>query len=95
MDDKDRVCGQVFNWFTYTIWKGTYHPCSTIEKIVRGFVQSIPTRQLAEELELDYGILSKWWHRLQRLGLEHRPIDLLLDEEMGADERFQNVGEKG
>jgi transposase-like protein len=63
--------------------------------IMPGFVQGIPTLHLAEELELDYGTLLEWRHRIQRRGLEQLPTDPLPDEETEADEMFQNAGEKG
>lgn len=94
-DYRCRVCGQVFNLFTDTIWCGTHYTCSTIVMIMRGFVQGIPTLHLAEELELDYGTLLERRHRIQRLGLEQLPTAPLPDEETEADEMFQNAGEKG
>jgi len=62
---------------------------------MRGVAQGVPTRHLADELECDYGTLLERRHRIQRLALEHKPDDLLDDEEVEADELFQNAGEKG
>ena len=62
---------------------------------MRGFVQGIPTLQLAQELGLDYGTLLKRRHQVQRLALENKPTDPLPDAETEGDEMFQNAGEKG
>jgi transposase-like protein len=94
-DYRCRVCGNVFNLFTATVWEGTHYSCRTIVLIMRGFVQGMPTLQLAEELELDYGTLLEHRHEIQQLGLEHKPTDPLPDDVTEADEMFQNAGEKG
>jgi len=95
VDYRCRVCGNVFNLFTSTAWEGTHYDCITIVLVMRGFVQGIPTLQLAEELKLDYGTLLERRHQIQQLSLEHKPTAPLLDEVTEADEMFQNAGEKG
>lgn len=94
-DYRCRACGKVFNLFTGTIWCRTRYKCSVIVLLMRGFVQGVPTLQLAEELELDYGTVLKWRHRIQQLGLEKCPNAPLTDEQTEADEMYQNAGEKG
>ncbi|MCR4408657.1 MAG: IS1595 family transposase, partial [Anaerolineae bacterium] len=94
-DYRCRKCGKVFNLFTGTVWSGTRYSCKTIVLVMRGFVQGVPTLHLAKELNLDYGTLLKRRHQIQRLALERKPKDPLLDEETEADEMFQNAGEKG
>jgi len=95
LDYRCRECGNVFNLLTQTVWAGTHYDCVTIVQVMRGFVQGIPTLQLAEELKLDYGCLLKWRHTIQQLGLTHKPTTPLLDPVTEADEMFQNAGEKG
>ena len=90
-----RICGNVFNIFTNTTWQGTHYDCPTIVLVMRGIAQGTPTLQLADELELDYGTLLERRHRLQKLGLEHKPETSLPDEVTEGDEMFQNAGEKG
>lgn len=90
-----RICGAVFNLFTGTIWSGTRHSCTIIVMILRGFAQGVPTKQLAEELGLDYSKLLKRRHQIQRLALENKPTDPLSDDQTEADELYQNAGEKG
>jgi transposase len=90
-----RECHNVFNVFTNSEWAGTHYSCITIVLVMRGFVQGVPTLQLADELELDYETLLARRHRLQHLGLAHKPTDPLPDEVTEADEMFQNAGEKG
>lgn len=94
-DYRCRVCSNVFNVFTNTVWEGTHYDCVTIVLIMRGFVQGIPTLQLAQELELDYGTLLERRHQIQQLALDRKPDDPLSDDVTEADEMFQNAGEKG
>src|SRR5512136_1699339 len=61
-DYRYRVCGNVFNLFTDTVWAGTHYDGVTIVLVMRGFVQGIPTLQLADELELDYETLLNRRH---------------------------------
>lgn len=93
-DYKCRICGKVYNLFTDTVWCGTRYKCSAIVLIMRGFAQGVPTLQLADELELDYGKLLKWRHRIQELGMEKLPKEPLVDDQTEADEMYQNAGEK-
>jgi len=95
VDYRCRVCGNVFNLFTNTVWEGTHYDGTTIVLVMRGFVQGTPTLQLAEELDLDYDTLLKRRHQIQQLALEHKPTDSLPDDVAEADEMFQNAGEKG
>jgi transposase-like protein len=88
-------CGNVFNLFTNTVWQGTHYSCSTIVLVMRGIAQGTPTRQLADELNLDYGTLLENRHKIQKLGFDNQPHDRLSDEVTEADEMFQNAGEKG
>ena len=64
-----RCCGCVFDLFTGTVWSGTHYNCVTIQLVMRGFVQGTPTRQLADELNLDYGTLLERRHRVQENAL--------------------------
>jgi transposase-like protein len=95
VDYRCRVCGNVFNLFTATVWAGTHYDCVTVVLVMRGFVQGIPTLQLADELELDYESLLNRRHKVQQLALEHSPTAPLPDPITEADEMFQNAGEKG
>ena len=94
-DYRCRMCGNVFNLFTGTVWAGTHYDCVTIVLVMRGFAQGIPTLQLADELELDYETLLNRRHTIQQLALDHKPTTPLTDPVTEADEMFQNCGEKG
>lgn len=94
-DYRCRVCGNVFNLFTDTVWAGTHYGCVTIVLVLRGFAQGTPTLQLADELALDYETLLNRRHQLQQLALDHKPTTALSDAITEADEMFQNAGEKG
>jgi hypothetical protein len=54
VDYRCRVCGNVFDLFTDTVWQGTHYDCVTIVLVMRGFVQGTPMLQLADELALDW-----------------------------------------
>lgn len=95
VDYRCRTCGCVYNLFTGTVWSGTHYDCATIILIMRGVSQGVPTMQLADELNRDYGTLLERRHRIQELALENRPTEALPDQETEADELFQNAGEKG
>lgn len=90
-----RICGNVFNILTDTVWQGTHYDCRTIVLVMRGVAQGTPTLQLADELAMDYGTLLARRHRIQKLALEHKPDTPLSDEQTEGDEMFQNAGEKG
>ncbi|MBE7471968.1 MAG: hypothetical protein HS114_22765 [Anaerolineales bacterium] len=64
-DYRCRICGNVFNLFTDTVWQGSQYDCRKIVLIVRGVAQGTPTLHLADELEVDYGALLERRHRLQ------------------------------
>ena len=87
-----RSCGAVFNLFTGTVCSGTQYDCATM--VLRGFAQGVPTLHLAQELSLDYSTLLDRRHRLQGLALQNRDRTALPDEEVEADEMYQNAGEK-
>lgn len=95
VDYRCSECGKVFNIFTDTEWAGSHYDVRTIVLVIRGFVQGVPTLQLADELNLDYGTLLDRRHKIQDLALKHKPSTALSDEETEADELFQNAGEKG
>ena len=95
VDYRCRTCGTVFNVFTGTVWSGTHYDCKIIVQVLRGFAQGTSTKQLAEELNLDYGTLLKRRHCIQISAFLNRPLEPLTDKETEADELFQNAGEKG
>ena len=90
-----RDCGAVYNLFTNTILQGTHYDSCTIVLMLRGFAKGAPTQMLADELGLDYGTVLKWRHRLQEQALVPTEEETLPDEQVEADEMYQNAGEKG
>jgi len=48
-----RICGNVFNIFTNTVWQGSHYDCRTMVLVMRGVAQGTPTLQLADGLEVD------------------------------------------
>jgi len=71
VDYRCRQCGAVFNIFTNTIWSKSRYSCCKIVLILRGIAQGIPTKHLAEELNIDRSHLLKRRHKIQQL-LEQR-----------------------
>jgi len=62
---------------------------------LRGVVQGLPTKLLADELGCDYSTLLAWRHRLQAPALAEHPAEAIPDRRVETDEMFQNAGEKG
>lgn len=76
-DYRCRVCGNVFNIFTDTIWSGSRYSCVTIVLIMRGIIQGVPTNHLAAELGIDRSHLLKRRHEIQKLAQDHLPRTVL------------------
>ena len=81
-----RVCGNVFNIFTDTIWSESRYSCPvlviqdkcvTIVLIMRGIIQGVPTNHLAAELGIDRSHLLKRRHEIQKLAQDHLPRTVL------------------
>ena len=88
-------CKCVFNAWTGTFFKGTHWRPSQLVLILRGFAQGVPTAQLARELSCSRRHLLELRHRFQNQGksnLDRKPLE---DDEVEADEMYQNAGEKG
>jgi transposase len=90
-----RSCHGVFNLFSGTLFSGTHYSCRILVLFLRGVVQGLPTKLLAEELGCDYSTLLAWRHRLQAHALDERPAEPLAERAVETDEMFQNAGEKG
>lgn len=87
-------CGRIYNAFAETEWQGTHYPCSVIISILRGIVQGVPTKHLAEELGIDRSQLLKRRHRLQARALKNLSQEVLQGNIFESDEMYQNAGEK-
>jgi transposase-like protein len=88
------TCGRVFNAFTGTSLRGTHRCPSQLLMILHGIAKGTPTAQMARELGCDRKELLTLRHRLQeraRIGLDRNPLD---DPVVGAEEMYQNAGEK-
>lgn len=90
-----RECGAVYNIFTNTLLRGIHYDSCTIVLMLRGFAKGFSTQMIADELELDYGTVLKWRHRLQEQALVPTEEETLPDDQVEADEMYQNAGEKG
>lgn len=90
-----RQCGAVYNLFSGTMLSGTHYDSCTLVLMLRGFAKGASTQMIADELELDYGTVLKWRHRLQAQALVPTEAETLPDQEVEADEMYQNAGEKG
>jgi len=90
-----RTCHAVFNLFSGTLFSGTHYSCRMLVLFLRGIIQGLPTKLLADELGCDYSTLLAWRHRLQAHALAERPREALADRTVETDELFQNAGEKG
>jgi transposase-like protein len=90
-----RKCGRVYNLFTKTVLQGTHYACQTWVLLLHAFVAGRPTREIAAELELDYGNVLDWRHTLQDAALHQRITTGLSDEHGEADETYVNAGQPG
>jgi transposase len=90
-----RNCHGVFNLFTGTLFSGTHYSCRVLVLFLRGVLQGLPTRLLADELGCDYSTVLAWRHRLQAHALAEQPDVALADRTVETAELFQNAGEKG
>jgi len=87
-------CGRVFNAFTGTALEGSRRSCVQLVLILRGFAQGVSTNRLARELGCDRPKLLGLRHKLQHWAWQLLPREVLPDQEVEADEMFQNAGEK-
>lgn len=92
---KNKTCGKFYNLFTNTVFQGTHYPCSIILLILRGITQGVSTRQLSQELGIDYSNLLQLRHEIQHNAAANLPMTPLPDTVTESDELFQNAGEKG
>lgn len=89
-------CGCVFNAWTATLLAGTHRRPAEILLILRGFLQGVPTAQLARELNCDRKHLLELRHQLQEMVRQYQAqFPPLPDDETEIDEMYQNAGEKG
>jgi transposase-like protein len=95
-----RECGAVFNIFTDTVWQNTAYDACTIVMLLRGFAKGVPTLQLTDEMDLDYGTVLKRRHRIQEAVAQGEPTglpDIDTDDEEdneGADEEENDEEEQ-
>jgi transposase-like protein len=95
IDYQCRRCRRVFNLFTGTSLQGTHRDPVHILLILRGFAQGVPTAQLARELGLSRPHLLELRHAMQgRVPAAAAVPELLPDNQVEADEMYQNSGEK-
>src|SRR5512147_39582 len=95
LDYRCRVWGRIFKAWTGTMPQGTHYHPAKIVLIVRGFAQGVSTAQLARELGRSRRHMEKLRRRMQaqaKSGSARTPLD---DDEVEADEMYQNAGEKG
>lgn len=87
-------CGCVYNAFAATELKGIHYSCSTIVRILQGFVHGVSTRALAMKIDVNRMNLLQWRHHLQAFAEKHRGRLPLFDTISEADEAYINAGEK-
>lgn len=87
-------CGRVFNAFTGSALEGMRRSCVQLMLILRGFAQGVSTNRLARELGCDRPKLLELRHKIQHLAWRFLPRRPLPDDQVEADEMFQNAGEK-
>jgi len=91
-------CRRIFHLFTGTPFAGIRRrSCGELLLILRGIAKGTSTKELAREVGCSEGQLLPLRHRLQELA--QRALDdqrqPLPDQEVEADEMYQNAGAKG
>jgi len=88
-----RECGSVFNIFTDTVWQNTAYDVCTIVMLLRGFAKGVPTLQLTDEMDVDYGTVLKRRHRIQEAVAQGQPTGLPdIDPDDEEDDEEDNEG---
>lgn len=84
-----------YNLYSGTVFQQTHLTPMQVVLLMRGFCKGESSKELAEELELNYGTVLTLRHEIQ-LNAEHaQPTTPLPDLHTETDEMFQNAGEKG
>lgn len=89
-----RDCQMTYNLYSGTVFQQTHLTPMQVVLLMRGFCKGESSKELAEELELNYGTVLTLRHEIQ-LNAEHaQPTAPLPDMCTETDEMFQNAGEK-
>lgn len=87
-------CRRVFNMFAGTPWQGTHLTPAQILLVLRGVVQGAPTSELAREVGISRQHLLILRHQIQDRADRAAERSPLTDDQVEADEMYQNAGEK-
>ena len=87
-------CQNVYNLYTGTIFQQTHLTPMQVVLLMRGICKGESSKELAAELDLNYGTVLKLRHDTQANAEKAQPNTPLPDQQTETDEMFQNAGEK-
>src|ERR1700759_4047567 len=93
-DYRCRLCQQVYNLYTGTIFAGSNLDPRRVVLLLRGICKGEPATVLAQELSLSRLCVHRWRKRIQANAFALLSQTALSDEDTETDEMFQNAGEK-
>lgn len=89
-----KQCATIYNLYTGTILQQHHITPAQVVLLLRGVLKGEPSKQLSEELGLNYQAVLTLRHKLQARAESLQPESPLPDSETETDEMFQNAGEK-
>lgn len=89
-----KACGKAYNLYTGTIFQQTHLTPMQVVLLMRGICKGESSKELAAELQLNYGTVLSLRHAAQANAEAAQPDTPLSDEHTETDEMFQNAGEK-
>ena len=87
-------CDTTYNLYTGTLFEQCHFTPEQVVMLLRGIFQGVTSRQLADELDVDYTPVLKWRHRVREQVEAYLSDEPLSDEVVESDEFFQTAGEK-
>lgn len=87
-------CGRTYNMYTGTVFEQHHLSPPQVVLLLRGIAKGESSRTLAAELAIGYQTVLTLRHEIQAQAERLQPETPLPDQEVEADEMFQNAGEK-
>lgn len=87
-------CKGIYTVYSGTVFEGSHLPCATVVLLIRGVLKGESAASLARELGLSRTTVTKFRYLLHRGLQAQQARSALEDDEVEADECYQNAGEK-
>jgi transposase-like protein len=89
-----KQCDTAYNLYSGTIFQQTHLTPMQVVLLMRGICKGESSKELAAELQLNYGTVLSLRHAAQANAEKAQPSTPLPDQHTETDEMFQNAGEK-